>query len=29
MDFGNQDMKKNSCIKYYKIILNKDWRNIW
>ena len=24
MDFGNQDMKKNSCKKYYKNILNKD-----
>jgi hypothetical protein len=25
MDLGNQDMKKNSCKKYYKNILNKDY----
>ena len=25
MDLGNQDMKKNSCKKYYKNTLNKDY----
>jgi hypothetical protein len=28
MDLGNQDMKKNSCKKYYKNILNKDYEEI-
>ena len=29
MDLGNQDMKKNSCKKYYKNILNKDYEEIF
>jgi hypothetical protein len=29
MDLGNQDMKKNSCKKYYKNILNKDYEGIF
>jgi hypothetical protein len=29
MDLGNQDMKKNSCLKYNKNILNKDYEEIF